>query len=508
MNGRILGRGFGAFMALALMLSVTAMPAFGEPMPATASINTAHRMNLAGGTDVPFEITVTSPQFSGDGLLAKPVNFVRVIPPHGDYTAVQGIAPAGWISRVTANNNIMFEAKDNPILAGTSKAFTVIANLSRPPLDNNRRWRVYNSDDGGNVMVESEPTGAGALNTQIRVLKVTSVALTAPAGVTDNSVTENQTASAAMTVVNAGSGNLTVTPTLTSNRSSDQISCPASAPIGAGSQIIVNCTVTFGAKGTAATARLTGDANTEGADGIPFTGDAISVMSQVGLSYSNLSLSPREVAAGQSYPFRLTVSKTGDVSANLNKGGTTFRFGDNDEFIASLAEPATLPAGNANVLLEFVSTRVPDDFPVNADGYSEHIPRLRVVATDQNDFGVDRSPGITDKVTVDILGPILILARPDAGGPDVEGAEKATSNGRRTNLSGRIEDRGKLCTNCTISGTVLRQYTSSGARLDDIPVTLTNSGGVLSGSYSGNYSPQAVRMSLAGVAADVPGHTT
>lgn len=512
MTGKALAKSLGVMTTLALTLTVLAAPVSAATPSGTAEIRAAHRTNLAGTTDAPFEITVRNGLTSGTSLSPN-VNAIIIVPPPGRYTPVSIATPEGWTSTLTSEGLFLLETEESTIGPGGSAVFTVTANVSRPSVDVSRRWRVYLSSDGGQTNAEAEPTTPGALDTTIRVLQVTGVTLTAPAGVVDNSATQQQTADVRVDVFNAGSGTLDVTadlfvdPNDPDNSTTADTSCSAT-PTSVLAQTAASfaCTATFGNPGELT---LIGDASATGADGLAASSPLITVMSKVALTYNAQSLQPTDVSPGNAYTFRLSVDKDGQVAATIDQANTTLTFGPNGEFQASLAEPATFPPGDNNtVLLEFVPTTVPTTIPDSNAPVGGYTPSLVVTGTDENDLGFEISPSIGDKISVDSLGPDLELSFTPPPSR-VEGADPAASNGQTQDLGGTVEDRGSLCRTCPIVSSVLRQYNSAGQPISpDISVEISNNGGTLSGSYSGDYDPNARSVELVVTASDLAGNPT
>lgn len=87
------------------------------------------------------------------------------------------------------------------------------------------------------------------------------------------------------------------------------------------------------------------------------------VQSEAALSYVAGSLSPANVAAGQTRSFSLRMLNSGTAPIQLDTTGTYVRFGSApDEYVASLAAPALLP-GSAEAGVAFRSARVPPGMP-------------------------------------------------------------------------------------------------------------------------------------------------
>lgn len=555
MRMKTAARGLTLFVGLAVALSVMAVPAAATEPGAIASIRAAQRTVLAGTPEAPFEITVTNVPDTAPGppSTTPNINCIRVVPPPGFYTALPVFqAPAGWNFVVGPDGHIRFWTNNNAdvIVPGASAAFTAIASIARPTVDRTSRWRVHVSGTTCNTAREAKPDPAAvsppnpdsqvALQTTIRVLQVLNTRITLPLGATDNSVSAGQTVDVALDVTNAGSGTLGVTPNVTfqaasgGNASATLIrsaSCPdgsAGFParsMGPQTTTTFTCQVRFQrpeAAGTNGNGTLTGRASGAHPDG-PSTALTsslgVTVMTAAVFNFVDNSLQPTDVSPGRAFIFRLSVSKRGEVSVNLTKANTTLAFGpaeDPDKFTATLNEPAVVPAGGTsttplNVLLEFSSTTIPADMPANdGTGKREYDPTLQITGTDQNDFPVSQAPDVTDNILVDALGPIINLDPPIPPPSRVQGEDAAASNGLTITFTGDISDRGSPCGACPIVSAVVRQFRSDQTQIvgADIPVTIRNDQGNLSGTFNGSYHPDALFMALRVIGADPGGNTT
>ena len=533
MSTRTLARGLAVGLVMTVMLTVVGVPAASAAPVGTASINAADRTVVAGTPEASFRFTVanTASSLPNPDLSFNPsINHVAIIPPQGRYTPSPDIVPpSGWTGRINPQGFFIFEHSGAGIAPGGNAVFTVKAAVGRPNVDLSRLWRVNLSSDRGVSNAPANEATPGALNTMIRVLQILNLRITGPSGVTDLSATAGQAATAAFDVFNAGGGTLAVTPSLTSSRgAADTISCsPTSASLGSLGTLPVSCTITFGPKGSSnLTADAAGTHPDGSADGVAQS-LTMQVMSAVSLAYKATSLQPTEVAPNKPFTFRLSVTKSGDVSATLTKANTTLTFGPEGgpTFTATLAKPETLPAGGpTDVLLEFNQATVPAGMPADttpSTGYRSYTPKLTVQGSDQNDFPVNVSPSITDSINVDALGPVLSLTSTPPK-TTVAGAKDAATYGSTVNFSGDIKDRNTLCGGCPIVSSVVRQFDASQTPIAgaDIPVTINNSGGNLSGSFTaktraecasggtGCWNSKAAFMALEVIGADGGGNRT
>jgi hypothetical protein len=460
---------------------------------------------------------------------------VSIIPPPGLYVSVQGIPPTGWTQQVSSEGDVIFETNDaaQRIAAGGSKSFGVEVHVGRPALDEARDWVVQASDNAGAQLVRQDPSATGSLTSIIKVLKVVSAEITTPVGAADHTVTEQQSNTIMRSrVQNAGSGNLTILPSLAKVAGGSSITvgtptdeagneCPCT--LGPESEAVYDFPVTFGAAtSTGANGPMTvqggasGDTDpsrvpgTARATALTANSPQITVMTQTALSYVNNSLQPSRVASGKEYAFQVTLAKGGAVSSTLDRANTTFKFGPNDAFSAALSEPTDLAGGSANVVFTFDNTLIPTTVPDSSTGYG---PKISVSGTDQNDHPFTIVPTVGNNIVVDSLGPIIeaLLAPPASS---VEGADDATSDGKTLGMEINLrDDPDTLCTGCTLDKAVLRQFGASGVSLGkDIDVTedFAGGGGTFTGEYSGDYDPAAFGVRLVVTASDTttPPNTT
>lgn len=512
--GRI-GRGLGLALAVLTALSVFALPAAAAAAKGTASIDPDQRQVLAGEVGALFDITVSNPAAPSGlpvvGEESNPAyNMVVVAPPANAFTAVSGSGPSGtdWTSRMNSFGHIFFEG--DTIEDGESATFSIVADVARTGCDLGRTWDVYVSDDGGQTSVLQDPASPGALRTQIRVLEVIDVQLTGPSGVVDNSATQEQSGiTARTTVLNAGSDALNVSATL--GKASGNAGAPTTSPADANPKTILSqgtatfdFDVTMGSPGNLV---LGGDASAAScADALNGLSDTISVMTKAALSYAG-GLAPTHVVPGEPYAFRTNISKTGQVAVTLELVNSKFQFpAGAPEYEAALLDNRNIPGGNQGVTFNFAEQIVPLSL---ADG--SYDPEILVAGTDENGAPVDTTVVVTDTVTLDRLIPIV---KPELTPPSTEvvGAKPATTNGAELRFGGTIEDpAGNPCGGCAIQSAFLRQYDAAGNLIhqEDVKSLVTNTAGMIGGSYSGEsatYATGAVSVELHMVVADQAGN--
>jgi hypothetical protein len=493
-----------------LVAMVVTVPLFALPAQAATPVGTAQLVNggttvLSGDTNNAFTIRVTNT----GGLQGASVNEVQVLAPISGFTLVDAVAPSGW--QVTWNQStgrVFFTGSTigsgNGVQANPSADFLIHANVLRQAADTSRNWSVLLSSDGGDSFGPATTTGNG-LTTAIKVLKVVGVTLTAPAGVTDNTVTENQAVTVQETVQNAGSAALSVTPSLSSGDISPN---PATAPAAqsipsTGQATFTFSNVTFGAKPSDGhKASLAGGATAPGANALGSSSSQITIMSKAAFNYVPNSLQPKDVVPGHAYQFQLSVSKTGDVGGTLSSA--TLQFGPGFSAALDPSTVTTIGQGNGTYLLKFATTTVATTIP---DG--NYTPSLTLAGTDENSAAIAATPGITDQLNLDRLAPVVSpTLTPPAS--NVQGATPAASNGKSNTLGGSITDGSgnAACANCTITGAFVREFNAGGGTVKDDPVTVTNSGGTMSGTFSTTFNTATTAIQLFVTAADKAGNST
>jgi hypothetical protein len=435
---------------------------------------------------------------------------VQVLVPISGFTIADVVPPSGWTATWNqATGRVFFSGSTigngNGIQAAPSALFTINANVLRQAADATRGWSVLLSNDGGSSFSSATASATGTLTSAIKVLKVVSVTVTAPAGAADGDVTEGQSVSVQEVVQNAGSGALSVTPSLSSaDISPNPATPPAAQTIASASQATYTFNnVTFGSKpANGHKAVLAGGATAPGANALGASSQQITIMGQAVFSYVANSLQPRDVVPGSAYAFQLSVSKTGDVAVPTL--AATLNIGPTNQFSANLASvnPASVAGGNATYALTFASTTVPLSIP---DG--NYTPTLTITGSDQNGFGINTQPGVLNQVNLDRLAPVVTpTITPPAS--RVAGAAPAATNGKSNTLGGSISDGGTACSGCAVSGAFIRELNASGGTVKDDPVTVTNSGGTISGTFTTTFDPSTTAMQLYVTATDSAGNPT
>jgi hypothetical protein len=491
-------------VALAVTIPLFALPAQAAPAVGTAELTSGSTV-LSGDTDNPFGIKVTNT----GGVNGTVINEVQVLVPISGFTIKTVAAPANWNSSYNAATGRVFFfgntiGNGNPVQGNPSATFTITADVIRQAADTSRNWSVLLSNDGGTSFSQAT-VAPGALTSAIKVLKAISVAITAPLGATDGSVTESQTVSVNEVIQNAGSAALTVTPTLSSN---DIVGSPISgtaASIPSGSQATFTfSSVKFGTPPADGHKAVIGGGGTAtGANAIGAASSPITIMSKAAFSYVVNSLQPTDVVPNHPYAFQLTVSKTGDVAGGI--GTSTFKLGPAGEFSAAI-DPTTntINGGNASYPLKFVSTNVPTTL---ADG--NYTPALTIAGTDENGAPISATPGVTNQVNLDRLAPVVT---PSITPPKSKtaGESDAATNGKSNTLGGSITDGSgnPPCGACTITGAFVRELNASNGTVKDDPVTMTNTSGTMSGSFTATFDPATSSIQLYVTSADKAGNST
>jgi hypothetical protein len=494
-------------------------------VPAVAqvpSVNTGSvdvRNVLAGTANKEFKITVNR-------RMAPAVNAVIIhIPP--DYNVIEGRAD-GWQSQILTPRRVLFTG--STIAPGGSTPFSIFSNVPTPNQDVTHRWKASVSTNGGANQDEVDPSGSGTMDTVTRVLQVTNLAVTAPAGATDGSVTGAQNnVQTTCQVQNVGSGVLNVDATLSG--SNYQTSDPAAQDIGpgqTGSFIFdmafedVNSTTSTNAEciGTSAGRASTGDRNVFGRR------INLSIQPRAVFDYVATSLSPKFAAPNARPIFSVRVNKhqkgaslttltDGSPAVTLEPSGTDFAFDGIGP--TPLGSPATIEAGKAdNVLLQFAPLFIPPP-SAGGPGDGDHNVTINIGGTDANGapISVRPVPNVLDTIRIDASIPVI--NSPDLSGPPSRccAEDPAVKNGDTLNFSANVTDRNPAtgqqepCRTCQIVSAELIQYgteNGTGEVGQRIPITVANNGGALTGSYSADYSPQALSVQMAIVVKDEAGN--
>jgi hypothetical protein len=490
-------------------MSLVALPANGAPARGTASINASQQNPLSGLTNIPFEVTITNTP--GGVAIPTSLNYVEIRPPASLFTPICcSIDPAtGWTEKVIMNpsagiNRVIYQTTDSTkaIRPGQSMPFTVVADVLPVGCDIAGSWTVGVSDDGGKTMTNEAPASSGALTTTTRVLKVTSVAETAPVRAVDNTVTSGQNNTVTTErVLNNGNQSVTVTPALAKSAGSSTatLTAPAATTVAPGTEAVFNFPTTFGAagditfRGTAAGTTV----NCGPSTALEALSQPITIETAVALTYVNNSITPTGVAVGAPIGFKINVNKTGDPEFAINNAQTTFSF---TNYSVTLKTPtAPLPRGATpmgGTLLEFNAAAIPS---IGTLDFKNETPSVTINGIDANDFPYATTL-VPNNIVIDAVGPIITSTlTPPAS--SVPGETPAATHGSSLTVAGQIRHRGADCGACTITSAVLRQLNAAGqpiSGVNDQPVTITKSTtGALSGSVSiANYNSAAAQVVL------------
>ncbi|HCL99315.1 TPA: hypothetical protein DHW59_00075 [candidate division CPR2 bacterium] len=292
----------------------------------TAQVSGNFANVTAGTTGTNFVVRVDNPASS------SAVTSVRITRPGAGFSITAGSA-AGWTPTVAGDNSYV-DFAGSTIAQGAYADFTVTADVPASAVDvtNGLTWAV--GADYGSGLTSLVATSGGTLNQNIRVLRVESVTITAPAGATDNTVTVGQNnVTVRVNVKNYGTNDtLSVTSALGSDIGGDNMgSAPAPQVIAGGANANFDFTASFDS--TSGAHILTGDAAATGADAVENTANT-----GVG---SNLDV--RTVTA-QSVP-SLTI---GDITSNKVK--------ISKEAGATNTATVTIPVTNSGVAAASIGT--------------------------------------------------------------------------------------------------------------------------------------------------------
>jgi hypothetical protein len=228
---------------------------------------------------------------------------------------------------------------------------------------------------------------------------------------------------------------------------------------------------TFGSAGTLG---LNGTATSANSAAVAVPADQIAVQQAFSGTYVNDSLSPRTAVQGQSYDFELDLNKAGVQPANLT---TTFSI----DGVATASGSEPFPAASSTETLKFDNVAIP---ALAANGSYDTL----LTASGVDDNGATVSVTITPQaVTLDNLLPFIELTS-DVGDPDVTSATPAAGDDRTITFDGSVKVGSggaglDACTTCTVTAVLV---TDLG---DELPFTLTNANGTLSGSASFTFAP-------------------
>jgi hypothetical protein len=500
-------------LATGLLASVLGLvPAAAQVPGADPTVAEVDVQNILAGTaNKEFQITVSH-------RAGAPVNAVIVGTPPGGYVLTEGRAP-GWQALIISDREVLFTGGSIPIQS--SATFSMFASVPRTAQDLTSRWVAQVSSDGGITSADAGPSETGAMDTTIRVLQVTSLGITAPGGATDNSITGAQNnVDVVCNVNNVGSGLLSTTARLASRDGRFDSADSSAASVAPGAtqsftfrlQNVDDVTSNSGDRATCS-------ASAPGASTGPFTKNFdLTVQPRALFDYVATSLSPKMAAPTASPIFSVRVNKhqNGNVSltgsdqspaVTLATATTDFKLSGGPCNIgpSSLGAPTTVDAGRRdNVLLQFAPLLIPLG---TQDGDCNVV--INVGGTDANGaiVSIRPLPNTLDTVRIDAAIPIVTNA---LSGPQSRccNADPAVKNGDTLNIAGAVTDRNPAtgqqepCGTCQVVRSELIQYNQedgSGTEVGPrIPVTISNTGGTLSGSFAGAYAAatQSVRHAI------------
>lgn len=507
MQSRLVRGGvLGALTAL-LMGLLPALPA-SAALNGTASITTVRDLLAGRLHEMTFRVnnpsTATVP---GVGETQLTMNFIQIVPASGFILGCPAATQGIWTCTVTQKGFLEFEVpapSSDGLKPGTNQSFNILGSAPRPGNDQTRTWQVQMSADHGETGVTNDPSSAGALDTTVRVLQVTSVVIAAPAGAVDNTVTSGQNNTFVdVSVINAGSAAKDTTATLASpGGSGDNVrgtpppaqSIPAYNGTSDGS-----ATFRFGFNfGNAGTRQLTGDASATGADAFEGQSTNITVQTPVNLTYVVGTLSPVASRSGFERTFTLGLTKSGDPSASGLAGTLNFSRSDAARnFSATMTSPATYTEGQTNnVSHTFGPITIPGTAeaaltgdplaPNNFDG--DYSLSVTITGTDGNDAGVSLTKSISEVFTIDNLVPgvIPVLEAPNRVG--TVGATRTANNadttkqfvvknGQTLTFKGDIYKAGTSGTLDTTAKVVkceVRVFNEAGTQVQTFPIAPAN----------------------------------
>ncbi|HEV3474955.1 MAG TPA: hypothetical protein VG602_06295 [Actinomycetota bacterium] len=481
---------------------------------------------LAGTANKEFKISITR-------RAAPAVNAVIIhIPP--DYNVIEGRAD-GWNSQIITPRRVLFTG--GSLAPAATQAFSIFANVPTPAQDVTHRWKATVSTNGGSNQDEVDPSGSGTMDTVTRVLQVTNLAVTAPAGATDGSVSGAQNnVQTSCAVQNVGSGTLSVDATLSgSNYQTSNPDAQSLAPGQTGSFVFgmsfddVNSTTSTNAEciGESAGRASTGNREVFGRR------INLSIQPRAVFDYVATSLSPKFAAPGARPVFSVRVNKhqkgaslttltDGSPAATLEPScahatpcSTDFAFDGIGP--TPLGGPATIEAGKVDsVLLQFAPLLIPTP-EAGGPGDGDHAVTINLGGTDANGapISVRPVPNVLDTIKIDASIPVIQGS--DLSGPPSRccAEDPAVKNGDTLSFSAAVTDRNSAtgqqepCKTCQVVSSQLIQYATEDGKNEvgqRINVTVTNSGGALTGSYAGDYSPQALSVQMATVVKDEAGN--
>lgn len=226
------------------VLLVVGYAAFGDPSPGFAAVDVRDKVYPGDTPDISVTLKDTGP-----------INYAKICPRAG-IVPVSG-SSTGWTARVVTTQCIRFTSPDLQVVGPSGVVFKIASSIAPSDKDKVVGWTAVISRDGGTTI--SDPLleeSAGALKTNVRVLRVEAVGITAPAGAaaidspagapTNYTVTGGQKPVTVTTVVkNLSTVTQSVTPTLTTASPAKVDSSPGAVNIGAGGVASFGSQVSF-----------------------------------------------------------------------------------------------------------------------------------------------------------------------------------------------------------------------------------------------------------------------
>jgi hypothetical protein len=481
---------------------------------------------LAGTGNKEFKITVTRTAASPTETAVNAV----VINVPAAFTLREGRA-TGWTAITLSPRAVFFTGGTIPTTCSTSQGlptttcsgtFSIFADVPTPGQDVTSRWSAGASKDGGDTYTEVPPDGSGAMDTVTRVLQATNLAITAPAGAIDNSVTATQNnVDAVCAIQNIGSADLTVTAALEGAQSTS----PNPKTIAKGAT--ESFSFRFNSfddvnKNTTQSKACSGAATNASTDGF---GKSVSVTinPRGTFEYVEESLSPAATAPLATPNFLIQVNKrqalapptspaTADASpaVTLDPAQTDFTILSDKGNIGptSLGTATNVNAGEQKAVnLQFASLTIPATcsatLTTNCVEDKNYNIKINLGGTDVNGFALSFRPlpGTNDLLRIDAAIPILNNHTLTAPASRCCNSQPGVKNGDALKISANVTDRDPTgismpCGACEVVKSELVQFDREDGGLEvgqRIPVTLTmnTDTGTLTGTYNGNYAPSA-----------------
>ncbi|MBW3663283.1 MAG: hypothetical protein KY469_09315 [Actinobacteria bacterium] len=473
-------------LALVLGLALYALPAYAAVPRGTASITTARTL-LAGDTGQDFTLQVCNPD---PGAESQTVHYVSVFPPPDMLTNLSASGPFGWNSQILAGGaRVLFYG--GTLLPGQCGNFTLTADITRPATDQTREWGVSASNDGISFTFYG-PATEGATTTVFKVLKVVSIAVTAPVRAADGTVTAGQTVTTQLQVLNRSSNNaLEVTPTIRdTGPDATTSSCPVTTLNNGPDAQTITCSTTFATAAAGDTVQLVGDATATGVDAFDAQTGNIRIQAPVLLQYVTGSLNPRVIVPNGTtdWQFRATFKNLGVAAAEqLVTSGSHLRVGGAS--LTNLQSPETIPptpssgGGSGGTQLTFVPVKVS-----LADGTYQTV--FRALGIDSNDLPI--SVDLTlDELVLDSDVPAINNLALNPPASLVKGEDAAAGSGRPVTFSGAVVTNSGPCADCTITQAFVNEYAPDGTLFEQHALQTSGSGRQISVDNSGNISGSA-----------------